>query len=223
MTTFYNRRQPRRRHREPETVVPRHALTVVLALVVASVLLAQPALGQNEPTLGQAGKDVEWVPTPPELIETMLNMAEVTARDVVMDLGSGDGRTVIAAAERGARAIGIEYDGDLVELSRRRAVEAGVAGLAAFVSGDLFDVDLSPATVITMFLLPDINLELRPKLLHLEPGTRLVSNTWDLGEWAPDETVVIDPCPTWCTSHLWIVPARVRGTWRSASGELASE
>ncbi len=190
------------------------------ALLIVNLVAVQPALGQNEPEIGQDGKDVEWVPTPPALIETMLDMAGVTARDVVMDLGSGDGRMVIAAVARGAIAIGVEYDDGLVALSRQRATTAGVTDRAAFVSGDLFEVDLSPATVITMFLLPDINLELRPKLLHLDPGTRLVSNTWDLGAWTPDETVVLDPCPTWCTSHLWIVPARVGGTWRSPSGDL---
>ncbi len=197
----------------------RRALSLVLALA-AGLLSAVPGLGQDAPQIGQDGKDVEWVPTPPELIETMLDMADVTARDVVMDLGSGDGRAVIAAAVRGARAIGVEYDAGLVELSRARAASAGVADRAAFMSGDLFEVDLSPATVITMFLLPDINLKLRPTLLQLEPGTRLVSNTWDLGAWTPDETVVLDPCPTWCTSHLWIVPARVGGTWHSPHGEL---
>ena len=197
----------------------RRALSVVLALA-AGLLAAVPALGQDAPQIGQDGKDVEWVPTPLELIETMLDMADVTARDVVMDLGSGDGRAVIAAAARGARAIGVEYDAGLVEVSRGRAAAAGVADRTTFVSGDLFEVDLSPATVITMFLLPDINLKLRPTLLQLEPGTRLVSNTWDLEAWIPDETVVLDPCPTWCTSHLWIVPASVSGTWHSPHGEL---
>ena len=152
------------------------------------------------------------------------------AADRVVDLGSGDGRLVIAAARLGARAVGVELDENLVELSTRRAAEAGVAELTEFVTTDLFEFDLSPATVITMFLLPDINYRLRPTLFALRPGTRIVSNTWDLSGsdedpdapgWTPDRTVVLDPCPTWCTSLLWIVPAKVEGTWRLSGGELA--
>ena len=162
-----------------------------------------------------------WVPSPDMLVGTMLDIADVTAQDVVMDLGSGDGRTVIAAAERGARAVGVEYDPELVELSRVRATEAGVADRTTFVAADLFEVDLSPATVITMFLLPELNLRLRPRLLALAPGTRIVSNTWDFEDWVADETAVLDPCPGFCTALLWIVPANVEGTWHLADGELA--
>ena len=196
---------------------------LTLVLVLVSVLESQQPADQTEPTVGQPGKDVMWVPTPPELVEKMLDMADVTPADVVMDLGSGDGRTVIAAAARGARAIGVEYEAGLVELSQRRAVEASVADRVTFVAADLFRVDLSTATVITMFLTPDINLELRARLLDLEPGTRIVSNTWDMEDWAADEVAVIDPCPGWCTSLLWYVPAKVEGTWRSARGELVLE
>jgi hypothetical protein len=128
----------------------------------------------------QAGKDVVWVPTPDTLVEKMLDMAKVTPADYVIDLGSGDGRTVIAAALRGARALGVEFNPDLVELSTRTAQKAGVAGRASFTKGDLFEADLSKATVITLFLLTDINLKLRPKLLGLRPGTRVVSNTFKM-------------------------------------------
>ena len=186
-------------------------------------LRAQDADVPFVPEVGRPGKDVVWVPSPDPLVDTMLEIAEVTLRDVVMDLGSGDGRTVIAAALLGARAIGIEYDPELVELSQARAEAVGVAGRTTFVTADLFETDLSPATVITMFLLPDLNARLRPRLLDLEPGTRIVSNTWDLEDWEPDDTVVLDPCPGFCTALLWIVPARVKGTWELPEGELVLE
>lgn len=186
-------------------------------------LRAQDADAPFVPEVGRPGKDVVWVPSPDALVDTMLEIAEVTHRDVVMDLGSGDGRTVIAAALLGARAIGIEYDPELVELSQARAEAAGVAGRATFVTADLFETDLSPATVITMFLLPDLNARLRPRLLDLEPGTRIVSNTWDLEDWEPDHTVVLDPCPGFCTALLWVVPAPVAGTWKLPEGELVLE
>ena len=209
----------------------RLGLVLGLALLLtASSLLASPAAGQTQPTVGQEGKDVPWVPTPDVLVDAMLEMATVTAGDRVVDLGSGDGRLVIAAARLGARAVGVELDETLVELSTRSAAEAGVADLTEFVATDLFEFDLSPATVITMFLLPDINYRLRPTLFALRPGTRIVSNTWDLSGsdadpdapgWTPDRTVVLDPCPTWCTSLLWVVPAKVEGTWRLSDGELS--
>jgi SAM-dependent methyltransferase len=201
-------------------------LTLASALVVAfgaAGLAAQSPPGQLVPEIGREGKDVIWVPSPDPLVDAMLAIAEVSERDVVMDLGSGDGRTVIAAARLGARAIGIEYDPELVELSRARAAAAGVAGRATFVAADLFETDLSPATVITMFLLPDLNARLRPRLLELDPGTRIVSNTWDLEDWLADDTVVLDPCPGFCTALLWIVPARIEGTWALPEGELVLE
>ena len=171
------------------------------------------------------------MPTPDVLVDTMLEMAEVSPDDLVVDLGSGDGRTVIAAARLGARAIGIEYDPELVVLSTQRADEAGVSDLTEFVATDLFEYDLSQATVITLFLLPDLNYKLRPTLFTLKPGTRIVSNTWKLdgwddapdagNGWTPDETVVLNPCPTWCTALLWVVPAKVEGIWRLSEGELS--
>ena len=191
---------------------------------VGTYAQAQPAQKPFEPFSGQPGKDVVWVPTSQALVEKMLNLAKVTANDYVMDLGSGDGRTVITAAKRGARATGIEYNPDMVELSKRNADKDGVSGKANFVKADLFETDFSQATVITMFLLPDINLKLRPKILDLKPGTRIVSNTFTMEEWTPDETASAtekEGCSYYCRALLWIVPANVEGTWQLPQGELA--
>jgi SAM-dependent methyltransferase len=198
-------------------------LTLVLTVIFPhSYVLAQPAQKEYQPQVGQEGKDVIWVPTPQALVEKMLDMAKVTAKDYVIDLGSGDGRTVITAAKRGAKARGIEYNPDMVELSKRNAAKAGVSDKASFVKADLFETDLSQATVITMFLLPDINLKLRPKILDLKPGTRIVSNSFTMGEWKADETTTVkDDCASYCTAYLWIVPAKVEGTWKLPDGELA--
>jgi SAM-dependent methyltransferase len=175
-----------------------------------------------QPEVGQAGKDVIWVPTAQALVNKMLDMAKVTPQDYVIDLGAGDGRIVITAAKRGARALGIEYNPDMVELSNENATKAGVSGKATFLKADLFETDLSRATVITMFLLPDINLRLRPKLLELKPGTRVVSNSFDMGDWTPDDTATVEEgCDTYCEALLWIVPAKVAGTWQLSGGELA--
>ena len=210
----------------------RWSATILCGMVVAFLLAPLTGRAQPQPTIGQEGKDVPWVPTPDALVDTMLAMAAVTPNDLLVDLGSGDGRTVIAAARLGARAIGIELDENLVDLSRRRAIEASVADRAEFRTTDLFEFDLSPATVVTMFLLPDINFRLRPKLLGLKPGTRIVSNTWDLSGsdddpdapgWTPDHVEVLEPCPSFCTGLLWIVPAKVDGTWQLADGELQLE
>jgi hypothetical protein len=196
------------------------AFSLVLFTAGASAL-AQPAKEEYQPSVGQAGKDVVWVPTPQALVDRMLDMGKVTAKDYVIDLGSGDGRTVITAAKRGAKALGIEYNPDMVELSKRNAAKEGVSDKASFVKADLFESDFSQATVITMFLLPDINLRLRPKILNLKPGTRIVSNSFDMGEWKPDETVNAgEGCTNWCTAYLWIVPAKVEGTWKLPQGEL---
>lgn len=183
-----------------------------------------PAAPAFEPSVGQAGKDVVWVPTPQVLVDRMLDMAKVTPNDYVIDLGSGDGRTVITAVRRGARSLGIEYNPDMVEVARRNAVRDGVGDRAQFMQGDLFQADLSRADVITMFLLPDINLRLRPTLLKLKPGTRIVSNTFTMGDWTPDQTSTLDSATgcssSWCTALLWIVPARVEGTHQLPQGEL---
>ena len=181
---------------------------------------AQAAQEEYQPQVGQEGKDVVWVPTPQELVDKMLDMAKVTPNDYVIDLGSGDGRTVITAAKRGARAVGIEYNPDMVELSKRNAAKEGLGDKAQFMKADLFESDFSHATVITMFLLPSINLKLRPKILDLKPGTRIVSNSFDMEQWKPDQTATAEGCNNWCTAYLWIVPAKVEGTWKLPQGEL---
>ncbi len=190
-------------------------------LVVSACAQAQSGKAQFEPQVGQEGKDVIWVPTPQALVEKMLDIAKVTPKDYVIDLGSGDGRTVITAAKRGSKALGIEYNPDMVELSKRNAAKEGVSDKASFVKADLFESDFSQAQVITMFLLPDINIRLRPKILDLKPGTRIVSNSFTMGEWSADDTVnVKDGCVSYCTAYLWIVPAKVEGSWQLAQGAL---
>jgi SAM-dependent methyltransferase len=195
-----------------------HGALLALALIVVG---AQSAHAQDfQPQVGQDGKDVIWVPTPQALVDKMLDMAKVTPKDYVIDLGSGDGRTVITAAKRGSKALGIEYNPDMVELSKRNAAKEGVSDKATFMKADLFESDFSQAQVITMFLLSSINLKLRPKILDLKPGTRIVSNTFDMGDWRADENATLSGCNSWCTAHLWIVPAKVEGTWKLAQGEL---
>ena len=199
------------------------ALALTLSLGASFALAqAQRAQTQFQPEVGQPGKDVVWVPTPQAVVDRMLDMAKVTKDDFLIDLGSGDGRTVITAAKRGARAVGIEYNPDMVALSKRNAEAAGVGSRAQFQKADLFQTDLSKATVITMFLLPDINLKLRPKILSLKPGTRVVSNTFTMGEWQPDQTATVEQgCDgSWCNALFWIVPAKVAGTWKVPQGEL---
>ncbi|MBI3041906.1 MAG: class I SAM-dependent methyltransferase [Betaproteobacteria bacterium] len=183
----------------------------------------KPAAQEYQPEVGQSGKDVVWVPTPQALVDKMLNLARVTPRDYVIDLGSGDGRTVITAVKRGARALGIEYNPDMVALSQRNAAKEGVGDKAKFMKADLFETDFSQATVITMFLLPDINIKLRPKILDMKPGTRIVSNSFTMGEWQHERSAKAtekEGCQSYCTAYLWIVPAKVEGTWKLADGEL---
>jgi hypothetical protein len=200
----------------------------------ALLLAAAAACAQNapapkdgyEPQVGQHGKDVIWVPTPQALVDKMLALGKVTPQDFLVDLGSGDGRTVITAAKRGTKALGIEYNPDMVELSRRNAHKAGVAAKAEFKRADLFETDFSNATVVTMFLLPDINIRLRPKILDMKPGTRVVSNSFTMGEWKWDQSVVAsqeEGCTSYCTAYLWIVPAKVAGTWKTPQGQLRLE
>jgi SAM-dependent methyltransferase len=202
----------------------RRVLAALLAAAFAAATVrAQAPATQEEfvPQVGQAGKDVVWVPTPPELVEAMLNLAKVTPQDFVMDLGSGDGRNVIAAARRGARAVGVEFNPKMVELSRRTAAMAGVGDKATFVEGDMYEADISKASVMALFLLPSNMLQLRPKFLDLRPGSRIVSNTFGIEGWTPDETITIEGgCTAWCTALLWIVPAKVGGKWRLGDGEL---
>jgi precorrin-6B methylase 2 len=209
-------------------VIQRIALALVLtaasALACAQAPQAKPAAPPAYvPQSGQEGKDVVWVPTPQVVVDKMLDMAGVTRDDFVMDLGSGDGRTVITAAKRGARALGVEYNPDMVALSQRNAEKEGVAARATFVKADLFETDFSQASVITMFLLPSLNLKLRPKILNLKPGTRIVSNSFTMDEWQAEEVVTLAAstgCTSFCTAYFWIVPAQVAGIHKTPLGEL---
>jgi hypothetical protein len=177
------------------------------ALFLGAAGAAAPSQEADEPFVGQPGKDVIWVPTPPTLVEKMLDMAKVTPQDYVIDLGSGDGRNVIAAAKRGARALGVEYDPNLVQLSRRRAAAEGVSERARFVEGDMFEADISQATVLALFLLPDNLLQLKPKFERLRPGTRIVTNGYQIAGWEPtDVGLAGGDCMPWCTAYLYVVP-----------------
>lgn len=180
-----------------------------------SAAQAQTA-GPGQPQIGQLGKDVVWVPTPYRLIERMLQMADTTAGDYVVDLGSGDGRIPIVAAKKfGARSLGIEYEADLVELSIRAAAREGVADRARFLRQDLFETDLSEATVVTLYVSPTIMLALRPRLLGLKAGTRVVSHQFTLGDWEADEQAIVERT----SAYLWVVPARAEGKWQLRLGE----
>jgi SAM-dependent methyltransferase len=191
-----------------------------LTLVLPAMAIAQQK-PPFEPQVGQAGKDVVWVPTPQVLVEKMLDLAKVTPQDVVVDLGSGDGRNIIAAARRGARARGVEFNPDMVALSTQAARDAGVEGRATFVQGDMFAADFSDATVLALFLLPDNLDKLRDKFAALKPGTRIVVNTFGINDWEPEVIEKIEgDCASWCTAMLYIVPAQVGGTWRLPQGEL---
>lgn len=197
------------------------AAAVALCAAGAGAQTSQAPAAPFQPQVGQAGKDVVWVPTPQGLVDRMLDMAQVTARDYLIDLGSGDGRLVITAAKRGLRAHGIEYNPDMVALATRNAASAGVADKATFAKADIFESDFSKAQVITMFLLPSLNLKLRPTLMNMRPGTRIVSNSFTMAEWQADETISAgDNCESWCTAYFWVVPAKVAGVWRMPQGTL---
>jgi hypothetical protein len=202
-------------------------LPLALALACAGLVRAHEAQSISTDVAAAAepylvGRDVPWVPTPPVLIDKMFEMARLTPQDVVVDLGSGDGRTVIAAARRGARARGVEFNAELAEQSKRVAAEAGVAERAAFIQGDMFEHDFSDATVLPLFLLTENLDQLVPKFLALRPGTRIVNNGFEFGSWEYDEVGHLsgEACGKWCTAYLYIVPARVAGRWRSDMGEL---
>jgi len=202
----------------------------VAALMMAAVLVAAMAGGAvaqvpapqepYTPTIGQAGKDVIWVPTPPDLVELMLDIAKVGPQDLVMDLGSGDGRNIIAAAKRGARGVGVEYNDDLVAYSTRTAEADGVGHLAKFVKEDMYTADISDATVLALFLLPSNLEKMTPRFLALAPGSRIVSNTFGIPGWDPDQVAEINDgeCESWCNALLWIVPAPVDGRWSVDGG-----
>jgi SAM-dependent methyltransferase len=171
-----------------------------------------------KPLRGQSGKDVIWIPTPDNVVERMLDMAQVTAADTLVDLGSGDGKIAIAAAKRGARARGIEFNPEMVALSKREAQAQGVD--VQFVQGDIFASNFADADVVTLYLLPELNERLRPILLDMKPGTRVVSHEFDMGGWEPDRHDAVEGRP----AYLWIVPAKVSGDWAvSIEGEPAIE
>jgi len=200
----------------------RRALVALFACSFATgSFAAEPGQKPFEPYSGQPGKDVVWVPTAQPMVDRMLEVAKLRAGDIHFDLGSGDGRTVITATKRGAKSTGIEYNPDMVELSKANAAKEGVTG-TTFVKADLFETDFSHATVVTLFLLPDINLKLRPKILDMKPGTRVVSNSFDMGDWNPDERAEAKgECTSYCRAMLWIVPAKVGGEWSGANGRLS--
>ena len=208
----------------PSRALPRSLAVLSLAAVAGLTSIEAQSPKPFEPQEYQPGKDVVWVPTAETLVQRMLDMAKVTASDYVIDLGSGDGRTVIAAAKRGAKALGVEYNPDMVALSRQNAEKAGVTGKATFMKADLFKTDFSAATVVTLFLLPEINLRLRPTILAMKPGTRVVSNSFDMGDWAADQTVAaVGNCRSFCSAFFWVVPAKVEGSWQLGEGRLVLE
>ena len=199
------------------------------AASLAALLIAFPAAAQQkpkpnqpyEPQVGQAGKDVIWVPTPDEVVDRMLRMAQVTANDYVIDLGAGDGKIAIAAAKNfGARALGIEYNPEMAKHAQGNVAKAGVTGRARIVQGDIFITDFTQATVITMYLLPALNLKLRPQILAMRPGTRVVSHSFTMDDWEADETSSMDGR----RAYFWVVPANVMGNWMlEVTGGGASE
>jgi SAM-dependent methyltransferase len=197
-------------------------LALGIACTLAAAADAQPK--PFEPQVGQPGKDVIWVPTPDEMVDRMLRMAQVTPADLVYDLGAGDGKIVIAAAKKfGARAVGIEYNPDMVKYAQAQIERAGVGGRARIVQGDIFASDFSQATVVTLYLLPALNLKLRPQILAMRPGTRVVSYSFTMDDWEPDETSSSEGR----RAYFWVVPANVHGAWSLESGserfELAFE
>lgn len=193
------------------------ALPIAFALF-ATFAIAQPAAAQTkgyEPQVGQAGKDVIWVPTPDEVVERMLRMAQTTKDDLVYDLGAGDGKIAIVAARKfGARSVGIEYNPDMAKHAQSNAEKAGVAGRARIIQGDIFATDFTQATVVTLYLLPALNLKLRPTILAMKPGTRVVSHSFTMDDWEPDETANMDGR----RAYFWLVPTNVMGNWTVDSG-----
>ena len=197
-------------------------LAAISALFAASLLFSLPATAQKpyEPQVGQAGKDVIWVPTPDEVVDRMLRMAQVTPNDLVYDLGAGDGKIAIAAAKKfGARSVGIEYNPEMAKFAQGNAEKAGVAGRARILNGDIFVTDFSQATVVTMYLLPGLNMKLRPTLLAMRPGTRVVSHSFTMEDWEADEISSMDGR----RAYFWVVPANVGGSWALESGTEKSE
>ena len=185
-------------------------LALILALGGAAEVTPEAGNEVYQPTPGQPGKDVVWIPTPDALVVKMLEAVKTSKDDVVYDLGSGDGKIPIAAAKQyGARAVGIEYNPEMAELARRNARREGVDDLVTIVTGDIFVEDFSKATVVTMYLLPQLNIKLRPTILRMTPGTRVTSHQFGMGEWEPDQKLKVESRD----AYVWIVPANVVGTW----------
>ena len=201
--------------------MPKRFFLVSLTLL-AFVGVSQPAFSQTgdklyQPDVGQSGKDVIWVPTNDELVKMMLDIAKVKPEDIVYDLGAGDGKIAIAAArDYGARSVGIEYNPDMAALAQRNADRSGVADKVKIINGDIFVEDFSEATVVTLYLLPNLNLKLRPTILDMKPGTRVVSNSFNMGDWEPDHRLGSD----YTIGYYWVVPAKIVGTWQLNGEEL---
>lgn len=188
------------------------ATVMAACMSLASLHASAQQLGDEkyQPSVGQEGKDVIWVPTSDELVDKMLEAAKVTPKDIVYDLGAGDGKIPIAAARKfGVRAVGIEYNPDMAELARRNALRAGVADKVKIIRGDIFKEDFTEATVVTLYLLPDLNLKLRPTILKMKPGTRVVSHAFNMGDWEPDQRI----STSMAQAYYWVVPAQVAGEW----------
>ena len=186
-------------------------IAALMMSLLAGCATQHAGTDQYQPLIAQRGKDVMWMPTPNETVSEMLEMAQVTSVDLVYDLGAGDGKIPIEAARRfGARAVGIEYNPDMAALARRNAQQAGVSDRVTIVTGDIFNEDFSNATVVTLYLLTELNIKLKPTLLKMKPGTRIVSHTFAMGAWAPDEVVLTNGEPS---GYFWIVPAKVDGKW----------
>jgi hypothetical protein len=203
-----------------------HSLLALGAVTLLAVTTATDARTRAEcerdykPQVGQAGKDVVWVPTPDELVNKMLTMAKVTPKDFVVDLGAGDGKIAIAAGKNfGATALGIEYNPDMAKLAQCYVEAAGVTDKVKIIQGDIFKEDFSKATVVTMYLLPELNMRLRPTILNMKPGTRVTSHQFTMGDWEADETAEQE----YRSAYLWIVPAKVEGNWsfRDDGGKTA--
>ena len=186
----------------------------LIAAAAVAALLSTTAVAQTkpyEPQVGQAGKDVIWVPTPDEIVERMLRMAQVTPNDYVVDLGAGDGKIAIMAAKKfGAKSLGIEFNPEFAKFAQSNVEKAGVADKSRVQQGDIFATDFKAATVVTMYLLPALNLKLRPTILTMRPGTRVVSHSFTMDDWEADETSSVDGR----RAYFWVVPANVQGTWR---------
>jgi hypothetical protein len=193
----------------------RSSTAVALAGLLAAATISVDAKDRREcdrdykPQVGQSGKDVVWVPTPDEVVQRMLRMAKVTPQDTVYDLGAGDGKIAIAAGKIGATSVGIEYNPDMAKLAQCYVQAENLAGKTRIIQGDVFKEDFSKASVVTMYLLPELNLRLRPTILNMKPGTRVTSHQFTMGDWEPDETAEVD----YRSAYLWIVPAKVEGSW----------